>query len=53
MLCDISRMADCVTGGISIRALRMEGDGKIAIPDFWEHKISIHALRMEGDYYNL
>ena len=36
-------------GGISIHALREEGDGFKKFRDRHSHKISIHALREEGD----
>ena len=38
-----------VTKGISIHALRVEGDAEVRKMIEFDIKISIHALRVEGD----
>ena len=39
--------------GISIHALRVEGDFPIGIPTSKSRSISIHALRVEGDHFHV
>jgi hypothetical protein len=43
------KLADMILG-ISIHALRVEGDGGTANAKGGAERISIHALRVEGDY---
>ena len=38
-----------LSGGISIHALRVEGDRRAFRPQYPVYPISIHALRVEGD----
>ena len=41
---------DELATAISIHALRVEGDGRVADTCAGRRKISIHALRVEGDW---